>query len=194
MHSRPNRSVQYGALLYNIKSARDDAEKDADGEGQQSEDIEASIQQELDCIKASKPAMAERPFTTVRPQVACLFFVKTRPPVEPVELVRRICEDAKAVSGPTGWKARYLNRLNPVSLLGKATESGVEKVARQVLQPWFELRSEGEKAEDNANQKPSSGEQSSEKQGPAYSARPPRPILLLLALTHYSLVRHPIQL
>jgi tRNA acetyltransferase TAN1 len=74
-----------------------------------------------------------------------LLFVKTKPPVEPVGFVKRICEDTKSGKGPTHLRSRYVNRLTPSTLVGKATEQGIVELARKVLSPWFDLS--GKKAE-----------------------------------------------
>jgi hypothetical protein len=93
----------------------------------------------------------------IRLNVDCLLFVKTQPPVNPVEFVKRICEDAAKLSASsesngcgdavvsknpetkTMFRCRYVNRLTPVSATGKATEQGLIEVARKVLGEWFDL-------------------------------------------------------
>lgn len=72
-------------------------------------------------------------------------FFKTRVPIEPVEFVRRICEDAMASSErKTG---RFVKRLTPMTLMGKATEKGLEEVSAKVLAPHFHAEgSVGKKA------------------------------------------------
>ena len=64
-----------------------------------------------------------------------VIFFKTRAPVEPVSFVRRICEDAAKENAPK--RTRFCNRLTPMTLMGKATEDGLEKTAKQVLAPHF---------------------------------------------------------
>lgn len=73
----------------------------------------------------------------------CLFFMKTIKPVDPEALARKICEDARDCPDPMQRKTKYINRLTPVIDTNKATESGIERVARTVLAPWFNLKSEG---------------------------------------------------
>ena len=93
----------------------------------------------------------------IRLNVDCLLFVKTQPPVNPVEFVKHICEDAAKLNAPsesngsgdavvskdpetkTMFRCRYVNRLTPVSATGKATEQGLVEVARKVLREWFDL-------------------------------------------------------
>lgn len=70
--------------------------------------------------------------------------MKTRAPVDPVIFCREICEDALSCPSLRERKTRYINRLTPVSVMDKASENGVERVARKVLEPWFELQDETE--------------------------------------------------
>lgn len=76
-------------------------------------------------------------------------FFKTKAPIEPVEFVRRICEGAMASSErKTG---RFVKRLTPMTLMGKAQQKGLEEVAAQVLAPHFHAEgSAGKKASNNA--------------------------------------------
>lgn len=64
-----------------------------------------------------------------------VIFFKTRAPVEPVSFVRRICEDAAKQNAPK--RTRFCNRLTPMTLMGKATEEGLEKTAKEVLASHF---------------------------------------------------------
>lgn len=65
--------------------------------------------------------------------------MKCKAPVEPVEFCRRICQDVLS-PGQGGVRARYLNRLTPLSVIVKATESGLEEGARQALRDHFKLK------------------------------------------------------
>jgi tRNA acetyltransferase TAN1 len=131
--------------MYGIQVA---AEDDND-EGAQDADIEASIESELASMSKSsaKPQNGGKGsvFAPMRVAMDCLIFVKTRPPVEPAEFVHRICEDAKATSDHTQRKSRFLNRLTPIELIGKATESGLEEVAKTVLSKHFQLNEDKDK-------------------------------------------------
>ncbi|KAK3936905.1 SGT1 protein-domain-containing protein [Diplogelasinospora grovesii] len=128
---------EYADKMYGIKPSKDEAESE-DGE----DDIEAAIQKEVAALKTKPNKNGEQVFTPIRMNVDCLLFFKTKaPPIEPVEFVRRICLDAKE-AGPTDprqTKTRYLNRLTPVTVMGKATEQGIVEVAKAALAPYFEL-------------------------------------------------------
>jgi len=78
-----------------------------------------------------------QPFSPVHLDLQCVLFFKTRPPIEPVDFVHRICRDV--ASKPGVMRSRYLNRLTPMTLLGRATEKGVEEVGKAVLKGHFQL-------------------------------------------------------
>lgn len=117
----------------------------ADSDDDESNDIEASIKKELGAMGQRK---TDRPFSNVRVNAECVLFTKVRAPIEPVAFVQRICRDAAAAGAATGAEktqtltrgTRYVNRMTPISRCGKATERGVELLARIVLAPYFELK------------------------------------------------------
>jgi len=45
----------------------------------------------------------------------------------------------RGVSKPDSARTKYINRLTPMTLIGKATEKGLEDVAKTVLGEHFEL-------------------------------------------------------
>lgn len=45
---------------------------------------------------------------------------------------------------------RYINRLTPVTIIGKATEKGLEELGKTVLSPHFVLSDAEDKLEDGA--------------------------------------------
>ncbi len=153
--------------MYGIKSVHDTAAAGGEGEGDEDEeDIEAAIRKEVAALTA-KPAAAAaggdgdgdgNRMTPVKMNVDCLLFVRTRPPVEPVAFVRRVCEDARRCAEIPGlMRCRYVNRLTPVAVMGRATEQGLVEVAREALGKYFDLSgkraaggSAGEKATEGA--------------------------------------------
>jgi hypothetical protein len=70
-------------------------------------------------------------------------FFKVKPPVEPVAFVHTIYKDAAASAHRK--QSRYVKRLTPITLVGKATESGLEEVAQQVLRTHFHEGVKGKK-------------------------------------------------
>lgn len=131
------------------------------------DDIEAALEKEIAALKPEpKPTVApgappattdNNQLTPLKMNVDCLLFVKTVSPINPVAFVRRICEDARQSGNPGAgegenlgmMRCRYVNRLTPVSVMGKASENGLVEVAREVLKAWFRLKGEdhGEEGE-----------------------------------------------
>lgn len=99
------------------------------------EDIEASIQKEISGMAATKNA--PKMFQPVFLDVQCVLFFKMQPAIDPVDFVHRICEEA--ASNLAGRKHRFLNRLTPMTRMGRATQSDLEALAREVLQKDFRL-------------------------------------------------------
>ena len=62
-------------------------------------------------------------------------FFRTVAPVEPVGFVKDICE--AAMSNRSRKRTRFAKRLSPMTLMGRASEEGLEKVAKEVLRPHF---------------------------------------------------------
>ncbi|KAH0084662.1 hypothetical protein KCU96_g10654, partial [Aureobasidium melanogenum] len=123
---------EYAQLLYGDELAAEAGAAGSDDDGDGEINIEAEIQQELAGMR--KPQ--EKPlFWSIKLDVQCVIFFKTRAPVEPVSFVRRICEDAAKENAPK--RTRFCNRLTPMTLMGKATEDGLEKTAKEVLAPHF---------------------------------------------------------
>ncbi len=96
-------------------------------------DIEAEIKKEVQGMR-SKGTNKEALFQSVKMDIQCVLFFKTRPPIEPVSFVHTICKDA--AEGAT-QRARFVKRLSPMVMMGKATEDGLAKVADAVLRPVF---------------------------------------------------------
>ncbi|KXX78542.1 tRNA acetyltransferase TAN1 [Madurella mycetomatis] len=132
--------AEYAEKMYGIKEVHDAADE-GDGE----DDIEAAIRKEVAALNNSKQTgtgtdgAGGHNLTPVKMNVDCLLFVKTKPPIDPVAFVRRICEDARTCADPSQMRCRYVNRLTPVAATGKATEQGLLEVAKAVLGPFFDL-------------------------------------------------------
>ncbi|KAH6649640.1 hypothetical protein F5144DRAFT_588304 [Chaetomium tenue] len=191
---------EYAENLYDIKSVHDAKPSDGDDDGAE-DDIEAAIAREVAALTAkptptSGGTSAEEPnrMTPLKMNVDCLLYVKTQPPVDPVAFVRRICEDARRCGELPGlMRCRYVNRLTPISVMGKASENGLVEVAKEALKEWFDLGGkqgpegevkptvEGELADDGDdkndateadNQAPVSEEVGSEKKPFTFAIRP----------------------
>jgi tRNA acetyltransferase TAN1 len=68
------------------------------------------------------------------PLTIVLFF-KTAASVDPTSFVLSFCEDIAA--NPGRKRAHAVKRLTPMTLMGKATESGIDDLAKTVLAPHF---------------------------------------------------------
>ncbi|KAL8375764.1 hypothetical protein RB595_007065 [Gaeumannomyces hyphopodioides] len=132
---------KYAEKLYGVAPRDDDAAVEDEDEDEE-QDIEASIQRELTSMRPQKGKERARDevFTVLRQSVDCLLFVKTREPIEPVEFAHRICVDAKAAADPKVRRSRYLNRLTPITLVGRASDKGVQEVCEKVLPQWFAMK------------------------------------------------------
>ncbi|KUI72031.1 tRNA acetyltransferase TAN1 [Cytospora mali] len=164
---------EYAEKVYGIKSEGDD-----NGSDDEDEDIEAAIKKEIGTLqdKGKGKGAVDHVFTEVRIKEECLLFMRCKAPVEPVEFSRRICQDAASV-GHAGAKSRYLNRLTPVTVIVKATESGLEEGARKVLADFFKLKStepkEGTASDGADNQSEAPVDEADKKAKPAtYAIRP----------------------
>lgn len=135
--------AEYGEKMYGIKPPSE-AVGSAEGEGHGEEaaedlDIEASIEKELEAMKQTQKKKDREAFTFVKPDMECVLFIKTTAPVDPVAFVRQVCLDARACGSPAERKLKYVNRLTPVSDTDRATEGGILKVARAVMEGTFKL-------------------------------------------------------
>ncbi|KAG8529202.1 uncharacterized protein KY384_005837 [Bacidia gigantensis] len=107
---------------------------DDDDEGQGADDIEALLKGEIKDIKQSSVKSSsknEAVFQTVKLDTQCVLFFKTKPPIESVNFVHKICQDARG--GVTQKRCRFVKRFTPMSRMAKATISGLESVCDYVL-------------------------------------------------------------
>ncbi|EMR70774.1 putative thump domain containing protein [Eutypa lata UCREL1] len=158
---------EYGEKLYGIKPPEED---DPASDEEDGGDIESSIKKELDGMKSSEKPKKDLTFEPVRKLgIDCLFFMRTKQPVDPRQLVEAICQDAKNCTDRKQRRTRFINRLTPVALIGKATENGVEEVAKKVLAEHFQLT--GTEEEEEAEVPPTQ-QQQQELEASSYAIRP----------------------
>ena len=122
----------YASKIYG--DSADGEDENAGNDDESEVDIEAEINEEIQGLKSSSKKKGAL-FQTVKIDVQCVLFFKTRPPIEPVEFVHRICKDA--LEGVITKRCRSVKRLTPMTMMGKATVEGLEKVAASVLEPVF---------------------------------------------------------
>ena len=122
---------EYAAKLYGEtgEDLRETHDTDHDVEA----DIEAEITREVQGLK-SKPKRQKALFQPVKMNIQCVLFFKTQSPIEPVEFVHTICKDA--LQGATR-KCRWVQRLTPMTLMGKANPDDLERISLSVLKPVF---------------------------------------------------------
>jgi len=138
---------EYAAKLYPSGAISQGAEEDAsDADGG---DIEDDIKKEIADLRnpASKPL-----FTSIKLDTQCLIFFRTRKPLEPVSFVHRICNDV--TDGAQLRNLRYVKRLTPITAYDKATQQGLETVAKLVLAPHFHAPEQGSKKVGSALPRP----------------------------------------
>lgn len=129
---------EHATALYGTSEANLMAEDDAsDSDGG---DIEDEIKKEIAGIRkpTTKPL-----FSSVKLDTQCLVFFRTRKPLEPVSFVHNICQDV--ANGAQLKNLRYVKRLTPITAFEKATQQGLETVAKQVLAPHFHMKDQASK-------------------------------------------------
>lgn len=119
---------QFAEKFYGLKEEGDDDEEE-------DIDIEAAIKKEAAGITAGgdKPRL----FSAVKIDIDCVLFFKVQPPIDPVDFCHRICKDV--AKNPQKRLTKYINRLSPMTLIGSATEKGLEKLLQTVLRSHFQL-------------------------------------------------------
>ena len=99
------------------------------------DDIESSIRAEVAALRRPPTTGAAALFEPILPDMQCVVFFRVRPPIEPVAFVQRIMRDAAAEQARK--RTRFTQRLSPMSLMGRASEEGLERVAMEVLRSVF---------------------------------------------------------
>lgn len=147
--------------MFGVKAPKQEGEDD--DEEDENQDIEASIQKELANMAPKQGPKTRQVFTPIGTGLECIFFLKTMEPIEPLKLITKICQDAKDCPDPRLRRCKYINRLTPIADTDRATENGIERVARSVMAPHFTLKSESGE-EDTADKAGGEGEKESKKE------------------------------
>jgi hypothetical protein len=88
------------------------------------------------CFASPQLATPSQPVQSTNSlSAAAVSFIRTPAPLDPVSLVRQICEDA--YSGASRQRSRYVKRLTPVSCVRKTLGNGLEQLCEEVLKPVF---------------------------------------------------------
>ena len=147
------------------------------------EDVESSIQKELESMKPSASSSA---LTFVKLDIQCgwyfhdvhrplrhrldspglhtsVSFVKTGEGIDPVSLVHTICKDAHSKSDQK--RSRFIKRMTPMTLMRKTMGGGLEHVCQLVLRPHFHAGGSAKKVSQKWSIPPSVSATSSDKLG-----------------------------
>lgn len=127
-------SPQIANDLYNL-----DDEEAADESEEEVADIAAAMAKEMDSLKTKK-SQKDRKILPVKLDSQCVVFFRFKHPLDPTEMVKKICEAAVA---PNFRNTRTVSRLTPIVRTGKATMDGIKEVAQYVLAPHFHQGQKG---------------------------------------------------
>ncbi|EXJ60248.1 hypothetical protein A1O7_04400 [Cladophialophora yegresii CBS 114405] len=113
-------------------------------------DIEADISAELNSLRPHGASTdgASQHLSLVTLDIPCVSFVRfpAKSPVDPVEVVRKICL-AASNGDQSRPRSRYIRRLSPVSLMRKTLNEGLKTLCSQILPKHFRVESEAEDTE-----------------------------------------------
>ncbi|ORY93817.1 hypothetical protein BCR43DRAFT_461136 [Syncephalastrum racemosum] len=129
--------TQYADEMYPAQSKDgDNDENNDDNDDEEEEDFEASIAKELSELKA--PQKNQR-VSSIHTDVECLTFIKTKHPIQPVDLVHRILSDLERDQKP---RTRYTSRLLPVQKTCLADTEKMQNLASKLLVPVMDAPAE----------------------------------------------------
>ncbi|CAI2174354.1 11863_t:CDS:2 [Funneliformis geosporum] len=108
-----------------------DENPSVDEGGSDKDDVETSIAKEIAQMK--QPHKSRR-FASIQTGANCVVFIKTNPPVNPVQLVHSILTDLYN----TGQKkTRFTMRLVPIAQTCYANMNDINRMAEEILKPRF---------------------------------------------------------
>lgn len=91
-------------------------------------------------MKTNASKVQEHVVAPVRLNMECLLFYKLKPPIQPDELVRKICLDACEISSIMDRKTKYVNRFTPIFKIVRASVDDLIKLAKEILPAHFTMR------------------------------------------------------
>lgn len=116
------------------ENAEDDAEEKTDDKELSVED---KIKKELAELESSKNNDKNAKKSVLQPidlGCECLVFIKTKKPIEPADLVHRLCEEASVTKAKN---TRFTQKLTPIQYSVSASMEELLKLAQKVLKPHF---------------------------------------------------------
>lgn len=96
--------------------------------------VEEKIKQELSELESLEKKSSLAIVQPIDLGCECLVFLKTKKPIEPSELVHRICEEAASLKSKN---TRFTQKLTPITYSVSASMEELVKLAKKVLQPHF---------------------------------------------------------
>ncbi|RIA92091.1 hypothetical protein C1645_765917 [Glomus cerebriforme] len=97
------------------------------------DDVESSIAKEIAQMKQPRKS---RRFSSIQTGTDCVVFIKTNPPVNPVELVHSILID---LYNTEKKKTRFSMRMIPIMKTCHSNMNEIKKMAEEILKPRFHL-------------------------------------------------------
>ncbi|KAG9284282.1 hypothetical protein G9A89_002092 [Geosiphon pyriformis] len=121
---------EYVEKLYEVENS-----SDPPNEGS-TEDVETAFLKELASMKKKH---GEYMFSSIQTGTDCSVFLKTNPPVDPVQLVHYILTD---INKTKQKKTRFTQRLTPITKTCFANIPAIVELAKEVLGPHFGCKGE----------------------------------------------------
>ncbi|KAG5208009.1 THUMP domain-containing protein [Trichophyton interdigitale] len=121
-------------LSQEVPGAVSDQKDDGTGDENENDDVDIEEQIKRE-VEQMQPKRSKAPFQLINLDVPCLIFVKTSGTLNPVDIVHRLCIDAR--THPEQKRSRWVKRLTPITSMKKILGGGLEELARDVLRPHF---------------------------------------------------------
>ncbi|CAB4476067.1 hypothetical protein RhiirA5_350926 [Rhizophagus irregularis] len=119
---------EYADKIYTANEGSDNEGSDNEGSDN---DVESSIAKEIAQMKESHKS---RRFMSIPTGTDCVVFIKTNPPVNPIELVHSILIDLYNTGKK---KTRFSMRMIPITKTCYANMNDIKKMAEEILKPRF---------------------------------------------------------
>ncbi|KAG7663357.1 uncharacterized protein J8A68_003105 [[Candida] subhashii] len=118
--------------LYKVSELEDEEDED-ESSVKEELSIEDKLQQELNEMKESSKNKTNL-LTPIDIDCECLVFIKTKKPIDPEELVEKVCEESYE---STVKRTRYTQKLSPVMDSCSASKEELQNLTRRVLARHF---------------------------------------------------------
>ncbi|GBB86422.1 hypothetical protein RclHR1_12870004 [Rhizophagus clarus] len=129
---------EYADKIYTANEGSD--KEGSDNEGSDN-DVESSIAKEIAQMKESRKS---RRFVSIPTGTNCVVFIKTNPPINPIELVHSILIDLHNTGKK---KTRFSMRMIPITKTCYANMNDIKRMAGEILKPRFHLLKDDQQIE-----------------------------------------------